>query len=186
MATPLPRPDFTKKPLFYPPRVTYRDLLEGNIPSGLYEIVKGEVIEMAPAGFIHGDWEFEVASRLKRLLKDKGWLAVGEVGIVISREPLTLRAADIVFVSRERSPERPKGYLEIPPDLVVEIEGPGSGDLHPKLKDYFSFGIPRVLVVNPKEKTLALYTAEGRVSFHGTDEEIEVLPGVKLSLKDLA
>ncbi len=186
MAVLCPRPDFTQKSVIYPPKVTYRDLLEGNIPSGLYEIVNGEVVEMAPAGFLHGDWEGEIYLRLKELLKDKGWLAVGEVGIVISREPLTLRAADIVFVSREKYPERPRGYLETPPDLVVEIEGPGSGDLHPKLRDYFAFGIPRVLVVNPKEKTLALYTAEGRVSFHGAEEEIEILPGVKLSLKDLA
>ncbi len=186
MAAPLSRPILAGKLFPWPQKVTYRDLLEGNIPSGLYEIVHGEVVEMAPAGFLHGDWEGEIYFRLKELLKNKGWLAVGEVGIVISREPLTLRAADIVFVSREKSPERPKGYLETPPDLVVEIEGPGSGDLHPKLKDYFTFGVTRVLVVNPAEKTLALYTAEGRVSFHGAEEEIEVLPGVKLSLKDLA
>ncbi|QJA06250.1 Uma2 family endonuclease [Thermosulfurimonas marina] len=166
-------------------RYTYRDLLEGRLPSGLYEIVGGEVVRMAPAGFVHGDWEGEVYYRLKQLLGHKGWLAVGEVGLVISKEPLTLRAADIVFLSRERCPERPRGYLEIPPDLVVEIERPGAGDIHAKLRDYFSFGVSRVLVINPEEKTLALYTSEGRVSFHSTEEEVEVLPGVRLSLKDL-
>ena len=166
-------------------RYTYRNLLEGNIPSGLYEIVNGEVVPMAPAGFMYGDWEGEVYYRLKRLLEKKGWLAVGEVGIVISKEPLTLRAADIVFVSRERCPERPRGFLEVAPDLVVEIEGPGSGDLHPKIRDYLSLGVSRILVINPEERTLALYTSEGRVSFHTPEEELEILPGVKLSLKDL-
>ena len=49
--------------------------------------------------------------------KDKGYVAVGEVGIVINKQPLRIRAADVVYLSKEKCPDPPKGMLKSPRSL---------------------------------------------------------------------
>src|SRR3989337_1423098 len=87
----------------------------------LHVIRDGERYEMAPTSFEHGDIEIKLGEFLRRHIKEKGYVAVGEVGVLISKKPFTIRAADVVYISKEKSPERPKGILEIPPDLIIEI-----------------------------------------------------------------
>ena len=45
---------------------TYQDLIEGKLPEGLYEIVNGEVVEMAPRGFAHGGYELDLGAYIRR------------------------------------------------------------------------------------------------------------------------
>ncbi|RME11172.1 MAG: Uma2 family endonuclease, partial [Aquificota bacterium] len=59
---------------------TYQDLVQGNLPDGLYEIVKGEVVEMAPTGGWHGEYEASMVYYLKQKAKRKAHVVCGEVG----------------------------------------------------------------------------------------------------------
>lgn len=46
---------------------------------------------------------------------------VGEVGIYVQRDPDTIRAADILFISHERLAQaKPGSFLDVPPELVDE------------------------------------------------------------------
>src|SRR3989304_1291832 len=129
------------------------------LPEGNYEIIDGERYDMTPTSFEHGDIEGKFYALLTKHLKDKGYVAVGEVGVLISRKPLKIRAADVVYISKEKSTERPTGILEIPPDLIIEIisETNTAWEITDKVKDYLSIGVEKIILVDPLTQTVSLY-----------------------------
>ncbi len=170
-----------KKNLF-----TYDDV--NRLPDDLYEIIDGERRDMTPTGFEHGGIEFNVAYMLKEKLKDKGFIAVGEVGIIIRKNPLRIRAADIIYIAKTKLKVPPKGMLEIPPDLIIEIISPANAlwEMTEKVKDYLSFGVERVLLIDPQTKTVSVYQAGKRdVSLYSFDEEVHFIGDVNVRLKEV-
>ncbi|HKH44939.1 MAG TPA: Uma2 family endonuclease [Thermoanaerobaculia bacterium] len=159
------------------------------------ELVEGKIVPMSPVGFLHG----KIGRRIARPLEDwsenrpgTGEVVSGEVGIYIRRDPDTVRAADILYISTERLAGRaPVGYLEIAPELIVEILSPDKrrGMVEEKLKDYFAVGVDLVWVVDPEEQYVLAYRGslfdverfgEGDVLM---DEEI--LPGFSLPVANI-
>ena len=168
--------------------ITYEDYLSGNLPESSYEIVDGEVVQMAPTSFEHGEYEGGLYSLLKRSLKGKGYVAVGEVGIVIKREPLTIRALDVVYISKERAKLKPKGLLEVPPELVIEIVSPSNTytELERKVSELLDFGVDRVLLIDPQLKKAFLHKKGSKVvEVYNFDEEFELLEGLKIKLSEV-
>ncbi|GAB4415821.1 MAG: Uma2 family endonuclease [Thermodesulfovibrionales bacterium] len=165
---------------------TYEDI--NSLPEGNYEIIDGERKDTAPTMFEHGEFESAFSELLRRHLKDKGYVAVGEVGIVIKKSPFRLRAADVVYISKERSPEKPKGMLEIPPDLIVEIisEDNTANYINDKIKDYLSIGARRIVLIDPFTETITVYQ-HGRkeAGFYSFDDEFEMIEGIKIRLKEV-
>jgi len=51
-----------------------------------------------------------------------------------------VRGADVVFSSKQRTARRPKGFLELAPELVVEVVSSDDRwqDVRQKLEEYFS------------------------------------------------
>jgi len=165
---------------------TYDDIT--HLPEGNYEIIDGEVRDMTPTGFEHGDIEGRFYDLLSRYFKDKGYVAVGEVGILINRNPLRIRAADVVYISREKAPQLPKGILEIPPDLIVEIisESNTAWEITEKVKDYLSIGVERIVLIDPLSETASLFQ-KGRKEaiFYSFNEEFTLLEALSIKIKDL-
>src|SRR5947208_1696360 len=86
---------------------------------GRCELVKGEIVMMAPAGAEHGGVAMELAYRIKAFVDAHklGKVYAAETGFTISRNPDTTRAADVAFVRKERLPSGPRrGFFEGPPD----------------------------------------------------------------------
>lgn len=167
-------------------KLTYEDIKR--LPQGNYEVIDGEVVELAPTGFEHGEYEGELYLLLKKFLKNKGYVAVGEVGILISKDPLRIRSADVVYISKERSPERPKGILEVPPELVIEIVSPSNtySEMEEKVLDYLSAGVDRVLVIDPQVRKATLFEKGKReAKIYDFDEEFELLEGVRIKLSEV-
>jgi Uma2 family endonuclease len=108
---------------------------------------------------------------------------VGEVGLFVRRDPDTVRAADLLFISNERfSRQGPSPYLDVPPELVVEILSPDDrwSDVMEKLGDYFDAGIDRVWVVDPRLRKVFAYTSLNEVETLGEKDVLvdeEILPG---------
>jgi len=159
------------------------------------ELVEGKIVPMSPVGFLHGKIGRRIAHPLEAWSEDRpgtGEVVSGEVGIYIRRDPDTVRAADILYISTERLAGRaPVGYLETAPELVVEILSPDKrrGMVEEKLKDYFAVGVDLVWVVDPDERYVLAYRGslfdverweEGDILM---DEEI--LPGFALPVTDL-
>ena len=165
---------------------TYEDI--GHLPEGWYEIIDGERRYMTPTGFRHGKLENIFGEILRRNLKDKGYVATGEVGIIIRKSPLTLRAADVVYVSKKTSPIEPIGMLEIAPDLIIEIisEDNTQWEINEKVKDYFSIGAKRIIWVDPFSETITLFQHGRKEAIYlSFDEEFELVDGIMIRLKEL-
>ena len=165
---------------------TYDDIT--SLPEGNYEIIDGERHDMTPTGFEHGDLEAGLGELLRKHLKDKGYVAVGEIGVLIKRKPFRLRAADVVYISKEKSPERPKGILEIPPDLIIEIisESNTAWEITDKVKDYLSIGVERIILIDPLTQTVSLYQkGKKEAIIYNFEEEVALLEGLSIKMKEL-
>src|SRR5512134_2362865 len=90
-----------------------------------YELIGGELREMAPTVNWHGEVEINLGTLLNVHVRSHGLCRVscGEVLYIVRRNPDRVRAADIAFLHQERvpPPEARQHIMEVIPDLVVEI-----------------------------------------------------------------
>jgi len=157
------------------------------------ELVAGRLIPMSPTGFTHGDLEYELGLELRSWAKKtgRGKVVGGEVGIFVRRDPDTVRAADILFISQERLARRgPSPYLDVPPELVVEVLSPDDrwSDVMEKLGDYFAAGVDRVWVVDPRLRKVFAYRSLAEVATLGEADLLQdeqILPGFSVRVADL-
>ena len=86
-----------------------------------YELVRGELREMAPTGGTHGKIAFSIASIIAAHIrgKDLGEGFTAEAGFITGRNPDSVRAPDVAFVSKERLPKS-----GVPEGFVRDLPGP--------------------------------------------------------------
>jgi len=173
--------------------ITGEELLEmGDI--GPCELIEGRIVAMRPAGDLHGGYESNFDEYLKAYVRSRklGKVRVGEVGIYIRRNPDTVRGADVVFISNERYAQRQSqtGFLDVAPDLVVEIMSPADRwqEVNEKLRDYFSIGVRLIWVGNPAEPAVYAYRSLTDVRRFGPEDTLtgdDVLPGFSVPVARL-
>lgn len=159
------------------------------------ELVNGKVVRLSYAKPDHGRIAADIGTPLFRYSEEsgRGKVAMGMVGIVTRRSPDTVRAADLLFISRERYVLcNPAGYLDVAPELVVEILSP-EDDLWcymmGKLADYFAAGVDRVWLVDPELRYVLAYRGSlfDVERFEEGDLLVDeaILPGFSLAVADL-
>jgi Uma2 family endonuclease len=158
-----------------------------------YELVKGELRRMPPAGEEHGD----IAGKLHGFLFDHVWhsglgkVYAAETGFQLRDRPDTVRAPDVAFVSRERLEEQPPspGYRKGAPDLAVEVISPHdrAAEVAEKVYEWLHYGAREVWVVDPAERTVSVYRSADEVQrFTGLDAlTSKLFPGWQLPLEQL-
>jgi Uma2 family endonuclease len=119
-----------------------------------------------------------------------GTVACNDTGFITARTPDSVRGPDISYWSKERLSEVPVGYIEVPPDLLVEVLSPSntSRQIRDKLQEYFAKGVRLVWVIAPEDRTLTIYRTpdEGRLLHEtATVTSEEVLPGFSCRVSDL-
>ena len=160
------------------------------------ELVNGKIVPMTPTGSDHGEAENNVALHLTLWARSgsRGKVMTGEVGIYIRRNPDTVRAADALFISHERLARRgASGYLDVPPELVVEVLSPEDrwSQVNVKLSDYFFAGVDRVWVIDPKARKVFVHRSPGMSEPSETFEmgqtltDEELLPGFFLPVTEI-
>lgn len=174
--------------------VTAEELLRKPDDGFRYELVRGELRKMAPAGSEHG----YVALKLGRLLGNHvesnklGRVYAAETGFRISSNPDTVRAPDAAFVSRERVEKagRVEGYWPGAPDLATEVVSPN--DTHTEVTEkalaWLDAGSRMVLVVDPLQRTVTVYRSLDDIRVFTGDATIDggdVVPGWRLPVKDV-
>ena len=92
------------------------------------ELVEGELVVIAPGGGRHGRIAHRAAVFITNhvLNRDLGEVFAAGTGFLLRRDPDTVRAPDVAFVSSERlgTSEAPAGFVERAPDLAVEVVSP--------------------------------------------------------------
>jgi Uma2 family endonuclease len=158
-----------------------------------YELIKGELRRMSPAGGPHGRSAMRVGWRLAEYVEanNLGVVFAAETGFRLTSDPDTVRAPDAAFVSRQRIEQigMPRGYWPGAPDLAVEVVSPGDTftEVEDKVVDWLTAGTKMVVVVNPDKRTVSVY--RGASAMLLTDKDTlsgdEVVPGWSVAVKDL-
>ena len=90
-----------------------------------------------------------------------GRLAASDSGVLLERDPDTVREPDIAYISAERLAldVEVTGYYEVIPDLVVEVISPGdsASEVMDKALMWLSFGARMVWAVNPESRSVDVY-----------------------------
>jgi Uma2 family endonuclease len=160
---------------------------------GRTELVKGEIVRMSPTGFTHGRIENRIGRVLGNFVLKQalGEVVSGEVGIYTGRNPDTVRAADVAFISNERMAQvKSKSYLDVAPELVVEVMSPDDAwsDLMEKLDEYFTCGVKTVWVADPRTRQVYAYHSVTNVERFTEKDTLTggtVLPGFSMSVAEL-
>ena len=147
------------------------------------ELVAGRVVRMTPTSPTHGRIEVNVAAALKQIVRTQnpGVVMAGEVGVFTKRNPDTVRAPDVLFLSHERDAlrRRPQGFLNVAPELTVEILSPTDRPdrVRRKLDEYFAAGVRLVWVIDSATRSVQVH--------HGHGEPLSLAPGAVLTGEDV-
>ncbi|MCB0212067.1 MAG: Uma2 family endonuclease [Anaerolineae bacterium] len=171
--------------------ITGEDLLRmGNTER--CELIDGRIVSMSPVGDSQAFVEFNLGAELRTFVRQHniGRVLGGEVGIYIRRNPDRIRAADVLVVSKERLPQLTGHFLEITPELVVEVISPGDRwqDVREKIADYFSIGVEQVWIVEPELRKILIYRSTTDIEeFQDSDELVGdgILAGFTIKISEL-
>jgi Uma2 family endonuclease len=158
------------------------------------ELVRGEIREMAPAGSNHDDVTNRFAYFLSRYVYDNdlGRVFAAETGYRLSRNPDTVRAADVSFIAKARIPKEgmPLGFWPGAPDLAVETISPGDTleEVDEKVADYLAADTRMVVLLTPRRKTVTVHRpgANPVVLREGDAFDAgDVVPGFRCNVADI-
>lgn len=174
--------------------ITADDLLRMPDDGFRYELVEGNLREMAPAGHQHGRIAINVSTPLAQHVKanNLGVVYAAETGFKLASNPDTVRAPDVAFVRRERleSVGDSEGFWPGAPDLAVEVVSPGDRytDVEEKVFDWLDAGARLVIVANPRKRLVTVYRSLTDVVVL-TEADVldggDVVPGFAMPVKDI-
>lgn len=170
------------------PRLALEEYAALEEPEGVVsDLVRGVLVREPRPGSLHGVVQTEVARVLANHVRahGAGWV-VTESGVVLERDPPTVRGPDVAYYRSGRFPEGlPSGFFDAPPDLVVEVLSPSdsAAAMQEKVLEYLSAGVRVVWVLDPVRRTAAAYGPAGGVRFLAADGVLAgdpVLPGLRV------
>ena len=161
---------------------------------GPCELVRGEVVKMSPGGFEHSRLTLRFAFLLELWASQQkcGRVLTNEMGVIVEHDPDTVRGADVAYYSYDRLPKSTTvdGFLDIPPTLIVEIVGKGSGwnELLEKVGEYLQMGVDLVWVLDPSSRRLHAFRKDTEPEVLEASDQISdepCLPNFNLNISDL-
>ena len=177
--------------------LTAEDLLRLNSQGVKGELIRGVLRETVSVGEEHGHIAGIFITFLNihiRPLRPRRLGRTGgtDVGVLVQQDPDTVREPDVYYVSAERLPlnVRVRGYLEVAPELVVEIISPSDSprEVNEKTQMWLDLGVLMVVEVYPRTRTVIVHrpgvppvTLTGDDALDGGD----VLPGFTLPLSEI-
>lgn len=127
----------------------------------LFELHKGEVVEMSRPttlhGIVAGNIGFDLITYARRVRK--GFVTVNDAGVVLEEKPGTVVGPDVAyFVGIKRFEDVPPKWAERPPVLAVEVLSPNDkqGKVNRKVEDYLHGGVRVVWVVDYEERNVTV------------------------------
>ena len=174
--------------------VTADDLLAMPGDGYCYELIEGQLVKMAPAGFQHGRYAARLCSLLEQHVhaSQSGTVVTAEAGFRLASDPDTVRAPDVAFVDRSRASETgdEQGFWPGAPDLAVEVVSPSDSytEVESKALLWLDAGTTAVVVVDPRRQTVTVYRSRSDIVILTEDDILDVhdvVTGWTLPLREL-
>jgi Uma2 family endonuclease len=177
----------------WPGTATEADVLEKHDRENrLFELVDGILVEKT-VGFQESLLAVRIAALLYNFLAGKRLGKVAGADGMIRLAPGLVRIPDVAFFAASRFPEGRVPTEPIPwlaPDLAVEVLSISNTEResHSKREDYFQAGCQLVWEVDPRARTVRVYTAPETFTVLVETDTLDggtVLPGFGLPLRRL-
>ncbi|MHC4470118.1 MAG: Uma2 family endonuclease [Planctomycetota bacterium] len=161
---------------------------------GRRELILGEVVELTPPGWRHGLIQARIAQLLRNFVQEAatGDFVNTESGYKLTVQPDTVRAPDIAVLSAARAVgfEEEPGYLNLAPDLAVEVVSPADSftEVESRARMWLEHGSRAVWIVEPDSRRVLIYEPDRdrREIDEGEDlEGGEILPGFGIPVAKL-
>src|SRR5579863_2442699 len=125
------------------------------------ELVRGEIVAMAPAFEDHGVTAARLSTVLGHqvLVNDLGRI-YAVTGFLISENPDTVLAPDVAFIAKGRVPGRGEPWwVRVMPDLVAEVVSSGDrpAQIAEKVQMWLDAGVKLVWVLYPTRQVIEVY-----------------------------
>ena len=157
-----------------------------------YELVKGELLTMSPAGEEYGAITANLTVELGHYVKANklGVVYGAETGFKLESNPDTVLAPDVSFISRDRVGQISKKYREGAPDLAVEVisSGESRNKIEKKVGQWLQLGARVVWIVNPQAVTVTVHRDDGGITVLSGSDNLtgdDVVPGFKISVSEI-
>lgn len=174
--------------------ITADELLQMKDDGFRYELSRGELIKMSPAGHHHGRIALNFTGPLDQFVRANqlGAVYAAGTGFKLAEDPDVVRAPDAAFIRRERVEEmgQTEGFWPGAPDLAAEVVSPGDtyAEVQDKIADWLDAGTRLVVVVNPRTQTVDLYRSRSDIRILTIDDVLdggEVVPNWTLPVRDI-
>ncbi len=158
------------------------------------ELIRGVLHKTTSTGGDHGKTVMNTGIILGGYIKARrlGELVGSDTGVRLERNPDTVREPDIAFISASKWPPGTQnpGYLDMLPDLVVEVVSPNDrlAEVNEKVQMWLNYGVPLVWVMNPGRRSVEIHRSDGPVVTLGEDDTLDggaVLPGFTCPVRDI-
>ncbi|MEG4505142.1 Uma2 family endonuclease [Microcoleus sp. F6_B4] len=172
--------------------LTVKDLekVQAEHPEWRLELIQGNIIAKGPCDYTSD----EIGSRLIILLgiwvlpRKLGRLTGSSAGFILPNSDL--RAPDVSFVKAEKLKRSRRDFVELVPDLMVEIKSKTDRikPIKEKIQSFLSLGTEVGILIDPDRLNLTVYrtAAEPEVLRDGDILTIpEFFPGWELPISDL-
>lgn len=176
-----------------PGTATEEDVLRAEGHTGrICELIDGVLVEKA-MGYYESLLAMLLGRRLGDFVEQQGvGIVLGEAG-TLRMLPDQVRVPDLCVIRWERLPNRRLPREPIPavvPDLAIEVLSKGNtpGEMQRKLRDYFQAGVRLVWYLDPRTRTMEVYTSPEQFTVVGENDVLDggdVLPGFQMPLKEL-
>jgi Uma2 family endonuclease len=158
------------------------------------ELVRGKVIHREYAGMLKGRVCTTLLTEIGVFVKKhkSGVFLGAPTGVILERDPDTVRAPSGMFISKQRVPAGGfgDGYVSVPHDLVYEVTSPSDtfSDVMDKARSYITAGVRLVWVVDPQTKQAHVFQPGKPMATLVANESLsgeDVLPGFSLPLAEI-
>ena len=166
-----------------------------NMPDGImFELVDDYLVERNVSA--ESSW---VAGKLLSLFRSHGeargldWFLGPDCGYrCFPDQPAKVRRADVSYVRKDRLPTAQfrEGFLDVAPDLAVEVISPNdlAYKVESKVQEYLDAGVTLVWVIDPATRMVRIYRGDGTIAGLRARDELDgedVLPGFRCRVADL-
>ena len=174
--------------------LTADDLLRLDSEGIKGELIMGVLHKKVSSGQEHGEIAANFVMTVGPFIKSRrlGRVFCSDTGVLLERDPDTVREPDVAFISAERQPldVRERGYSQVVPDLVVEIVSPSDRPIpvYDKAQMWLRHGALLVWIIDPEARSVTALPQSGPTRTYTEDDTLDggdVLPGFTCPVQDI-
>ena len=128
----------------------------------VFELERGEIVEMSRPGKRHGLVCMNAGTALWAYakLKKKGYVCSNDTGVIVERDPDTVRGPDIAFFEDAKTFEEvEEKYGEQSPLVAVEVLSPNDSvaKVNRRIREQLNAGTKLLWLIDPEARNVTVY-----------------------------